>query len=572
MKAIKLQRTYLPKDWKVSTWENLKPFFEGLLSRPLNGMADLQQWLKDRSELESVLEEEMGWRYVRMTCDTQNKELSDHFNYFVAEIQPKIAPYSNDLNLKLVKHPLKNELKKDAGLANIIRSIESDIELFREKNIPLMSELEQEAHEFGSINAAMTVEVDGKELTLQQASDFLQSSDRAKREEVYLKIANRRIQDKDALNELYSKLVVKRDEVAKNADFPNYRDYMFKAMGRFDYSVKDVFNFHDAIKKHVVPLLNKLGEERKAALGLTSLRPWDGAVNYFGSVPLKPFSDGEELLSKTVTCFNRINPALGGCLETMKSMKHLDLISRIGKAPGGYNYPLDETGVPFIFMNASTSLRDLVTLVHEGGHAYHSFLVSGLPLQFYKHPSSEVAELASMSMELFSMEHWDIFFSDARDLNRAKREHLEGILATLPWVAIIDKFQHWIYEHPTHTVEQREQAWLEISGEFSSNLTDWSGLETFKKYTWQKQLHLYEVPFYYIEYGMAQLGAVALWKNFKADAGKTFQQYTDALSLGYSRTIPEIYAKAGVSFDFSESYIKGLMDFVWKELEESTPD
>lgn len=572
MKAIKLQRHYLPKDWKVTTWENLKPYFEVLLSRHLNGMADLQQWLKDRSELESVLEEEMGWRYVRMTCDTQNKDLADQFNYFVAEIQPQIAPYSNDLNLKLVNHPLKDELKKDPGLANIIRSIETDIALFREKNIPLMAELEQEAHEFGTINAAMTVEVDGKELTLQQASDFLQSTDRAKREEVYLKIANRRIQDKPALNNLYSKLVVKRDEVAKNADFTNYRDYMFKAMGRFDYSVKDVFNFHEAIKKHVVPLLNKLGQERKAALKLESLRPWDGAVNYFGTTPLKPFSDGEELLAKTVTCFNRINPQLGGCLETMKSMKHLDLISRIGKAPGGYNYPLDETGVPFIFMNASSSLRDLVTLVHEGGHAYHSFLVSGQPLQFYKHPSSEVAELASMSMELFTMEHWDIFFSDARDLKRAKREHLEGILATLPWVAIIDKFQHWIYENPTHTAEQREQAWLDISGEFSSNQTDWTGLEEFKKYTWQKQLHLYEVPFYYIEYGMAQLGAVALWKNFKSDANRTFQQYTEALSLGYSRTIPEIYSTAGISFDFSEAYVKGLMEFVWRELELSTPE
>lgn len=566
MKAIKLTRSYVPQDWTVSTWENLKPFYEELVARSVDTIEQLNTWLKDRSELESILEEDMGWRYVRMTCDTQNKELAEHFNYFVAEIQPQIAPYSNELNIKLDKHPLKDNLKKDPGLLNIIRSIESEIALFREENIPLMSELEQEAHEFGSINAAMTVTVDGKELTLQQASDFLQSNDREKREEVYRQIAARRMQDKTALNDLYSKLVTKRHQVAKNAGFDNYRDYMFKAMGRFDYTVKDVFHFHDAIKKHVVPLLNKLAEERKEALNLPSLKPWDLQVNYFGTTPLKPFSDGEELLSKTVTCFNRINPQLGGCLETMKEMKHLDLISRIGKAPGGYNYPLDETGVPFIFMNASTSLRDLVTLVHEGGHAYHSFLVSGQPLQFFKHPSSEVAELASMSMELFSMEHWDLYFTSAHDLKRAKREHLEGILSTLPWVAIIDKFQHWVYEHPEHSVGEREQAWLDISGEFSTKQTDWTGLEEFRKYTWQKQLHLYEVPFYYIEYGMAQLGAVALWKNFKQDADQTFQEYTNALSLGYSRTIPEIYQQAGIAFDFSEQNVKSLMEFVWKEL------
>ena len=566
MQAIKLQRTFLPIDWSAKTWEDIKPFYQELLARPLNTIEELNLWLKDRSELESVLEEDMGWRYVRMTCDTQNKELSDHFNYFVAEIQPQIAPFSNDLNIKLAQHPLKDALKHDAGLVNVLRSIESEIELFREENISLMSELEQEAHEYGVINAAMTVTVDGKELTLQQASDFLQSSDRAKREEVYLQIASRRIQDKTKLNELYSNLVKKRHQVALNAGFENYRDYMFKAMGRFDYTVKDVFNFHDAIKKHVTPLINKLAEERKTALKLESLRPWDLQVNYFGTTPLKPFSDGDELLSKTVTAFNKINPSLGGCLETMKEMNHLDLISRIGKAPGGYNYPLDETGVPFIFMNASTSLRDLVTLVHEGGHAYHSFLVSSLPLQFYKHPSSEVAELASMSMELFSMEHWDLYFKSEADLKRAKREHLEGILSTLPWVAIIDKFQHWVYENPMHTVEQREKAWLEISGSFSTNQTDWSGLEEFKTYTWQKQLHLYEVPFYYIEYGMAQLGAVALWKNFKQSSDKTFAAYTEALSLGYSRTIPEIYQAAGISFDFSEKNVKELMEFIWEEL------
>jgi oligoendopeptidase F len=341
---------------------------------------------------------------------------------------------------------------------------------------------------------------------------------------------------------------------------------MFKSLGRFDYTPQDCFNFHDAIAEEVVPMVNVLSKERKEALRVPSLRPWDKAVDPEGREALKPFTNGKELAEKTIEVFHKLDPYLGQCLSIMKEMGHLDLESRKGKAPGGYNYPLAEIGVPFIFMNATSTLRDMVTIMHEGGHAIHNFLTRNLELNDFKSTPSEVAELASMSMELISMDHWNIFFEDENELKRAKREHLEDIIETLPWVATIDKFQHWIYENPQHSFEDRKQAWNKIFDEFADTITDWSGLQEAKDYLWQKQLHLYEVPFYYIEYGMAQLGAIAVWRNFRNDPAKGLQGYQNALKLGYLKSIPEIYKAADIKFDFSRAYIKELMDFVRTEL------
>jgi oligoendopeptidase F len=563
-KAVK--RTFLPESFKVETWEQLQPFFEDLKNRKVNSGEELRTWFKDRSELESVLEEDMAWRYVRMTCDTANKEYTDRFNFFVSQIQPHIATYSNALDEKALRSVFLKEMKYP-GYAVAIKNIEKNFKIFREENIPLLTELEQEAHKFGAISGAMTVEMNGKELTLQQAADALQSSDRAVREDAYMKIAGRRYKDKEELNQLFTKLLHLRHKVALNADYSNFRDYMFASLGRFDYKPEDCYSFHDAVASEVVPVLNDLAKKRKADMKLDTLRPWDLGVNYHGKEPLKPFNGGEDLLDKTIECFSKIDGYLANCLVEMKKIGHLDLVSRKGKAPGGYNYPLDETGIPFIFMNATSTLRDLVTLVHEGGHAFHSFLTRDLELNTMKHPPSEVAELASMSMELISMEHWDVFFKNKKDLVRAKREHLEGIIQTLPWVATVDKFQHWLYLNPEHSETQRKKEWSKIFMEFSNSVTDWTGLEKFRDFNWQKQLHIYEVPFYYIEYAIAQLGAVAVWKNYRENPAKGFAQYRKALELGYSKPIGAIYKEAGIQFDFSKAYISELIGFVKKELD-----
>ncbi|MGE0773332.1 MAG: M3 family oligoendopeptidase [Cyclobacteriaceae bacterium] len=562
------KRNFLPEDFSITHWDQLKPWFDELLNRPIESKADLTQWFSDRSELESVVSEDAGWRYIRMTCYTEDEALRNHYQDFVENIQPHIAPLSDALNKKAVASPFLNELEKEDGYHIMIRNLRKDIEIFREENVPLFTKITTETQKYAQISGAMTVEIDGKELTLQQAGVLLMETDRNLREKVFHQIAERRLRDKQVLDDLFSGLISLRHKVAANASFANFRDYMFKAYGRFDYTPRDCFDFHESIASEVVPLLNEMARERKQKLGVEALRPWDKAVDPEGRKPLKAFGDARELTEKAIAVFQEIDPFLGQCLSIMNEMGHLDLGSRKGKAPGGYNYPLSEIGVPFIFMNATSTLRDMTTIMHEGGHAIHNFLTKDLPLGDFKSPPMEVAELASMSMELISMDHWDIFFENPDELKRARQEHLEDLIETLPWVATIDKFQHWLYEQPKHSQPERKQAWNQTMSQFSDSITDWSGLQEAKDYLWQKQLHLYEVPFYYIEYGMAQLGAIAVWRNFRKDPQLGLQGYLNALKLGNTRTIPEIYAAANIKFDFSRAYIRELINFVRAELHE----
>lgn len=560
------ERIFIGETFDLKKWDDLQPLYDNLKNREIHSADDLRQWFLDKSELESYLSENFAWRYIRQTCDTANTGLINALQFFITEIQPKLAEYGNELDKKAMASPFLDQLT-DQGFAITLRSMKKAIELFREENIPLQTEMQTEERRYGAIAGAMTVTLDGEEMTLQKASDRLQSSDRAVREDAWRAVAERRYQDHEALDDLLNKLVSLRDQVGKNAGFDNYRDYMFAAMGRFDYTPQDCFDFHASVKEAVVPMLNGMAAERKSALDVDKLRPWDTKVDPKGLPPLKPFNSGEELLDKTIRCFSRLDPFLGNCLQIMKNMKHLDLESRKGKAPGGYNYPLEEIGVPFIFMNATSNLRDMVTLLHEGGHAVHSLVTRDLLLNSFKHTPSEVAELASMSMELITMDFWDEFFENDADLRRAKIQHLESIIETLPWVATVDKFQHWMYENPTHTAAERTAAWVDIYQQFTDRVMDWTDLEHFQKYLWQRQLHIYEVPFYYIEYGIAQLGAIGVWKNYRENPEKGLKGYLDALKLGYTVPITEIYQTANIPFDFSKNRITELMQFVQSELE-----
>ncbi|MBX9782745.1 MAG: M3 family oligoendopeptidase [Chitinophagaceae bacterium] len=561
-----VERKFLPKDFLITTWEALEPYFTSLLNAPINSKADLKTWLHNSSELEAVISEDACWRQVRMTCDTENKQLEEAFNYFYMEIAPKMQPYADKLNRKLVECAFTQELDQNKYFT-YLRSIKKSIELFREENIPINAELSVMQQQFGQIAGKMTVEVEAKEYTLQQAAKFLENPDRKLREEIYLKIQNRRYADRDALNDLFNKLVERRHQIALNTGFSNYRDYKFKELGRFDYTPQDCFNFHEAVKQHVVPLVKTIYEEQRKAIDVDVLRPWDMEAEPAGIEPLQPFNNGKELLDKSIECFAKLNPFFADCLKKMNEMKRFDLDSRKGKAPGGYNMPLAETGAPFIFMNAAGTLDDVTTMVHEGGHAVHSFLIHNLELTGFKEYGAEIAEVASMAMELFSMEHWNIFFADAEELRRAKFKQLERVLTILPWIARIDAFQHWIYENPKHTVEERANHWVRLANEYSTGMIDYSGLEHFRPTEWQRQLHLFEVPFYYIEYGIAQLGAIGLWMQFKQNQQQALSNYINALSLGGTKTLPELYEAAGLKFDFSPSHIKTLMEFVKGEME-----
>lgn len=562
----KPQRHFLPQQLIIGFWKSVEPYFIDLKNREIKSVTDLEKWLINRSELESALSEDAAWRYIKMTCDTADQNLSDSYNFFVSEIEPHVAPFSNELNIKLINSPFLKELNVEKYRI-YIRGVKKALELYREENIPLETKISMESQKYGTISAAMTIEWEGKEITLQKASSLLKSTDRKIREEVFFKIIKRREIEKNVLNDLFSDLIKLRNQVALNAGFKNYRDYKFEELGRFDYTIKDCYDFHTSIAKEILPLVESSDKERKKLLGLDALKPWDMEVDVEGKTALHPFSTSEELINKSIECFYKVRYSFGEYLQIMKNMGHLDLESRKGKAPGGYNYPLYETGVPFIFMNSVGIIRDLVTMVHEGGHAIHSFVTRDMEITDFKSVPSEVAELASMSMELISMEHWNVFFKNADDLKRAKKEQLEKTLRTLLWIGAVDKFQHWVYENPTHTVEERMNTWKKIIEQFSSTVVDYSGLGDVKSKSWQNQLHIFEVPFYYIEYGMAQLGAIAVWRNYKNNPEKALDNYEKALRLGYTKSIPEIYAAAGVEFNFSQKYVNELAIFVKTELE-----
>lgn len=563
----KLERSYLPADFTVKDWASLEPFFKELAERPIQSVTDLEQWLKDSSELEAVVSEDASWRQIKMTCDTENKTLEEAFVFFMMEIQPKVQEYADKLNRKLIENPFVKELDSDKYFT-YLRNVKKNIDLYREENVPLQAELNVMAQQFGVISGKMTVVIKGQEYTLQQASKFLEDHDRSLREEVYRKISDRRLQDKEKLDELFTQLIAKRHQVALNAGFKNYRDYKFAEMGRFDYTKEDCFQFHEAVKQHIMPLANDIYEKKRQKLELDTLRPWDTEAEPEGLEPLRPFNNSQELLEKSIEAFSRLKPFFGECLRKMQSMGHLDLESRKGKAPGGYNCPLAESGAPFIFMNAAGQMHDVTTMVHEGGHAVHSFLAHDLELTPFKEYPMEIAEVASMAMELFSMDEWDRFFDNESDLRRAKEHQFERVITIFPWIATIDKFQHWIYENPSHTTEHRSKKWMDILAEFTPETLDFSGLEEYRRYGWQKQLHLFEVPFYYIEYGIAQLGAIGLWKQFKKNKEQAIENYIHALKLGGTRTLPELYKAAGLKFDLSPSHINKLIQFVRVEMDQ----
>ncbi|MEE8509166.1 MAG: M3 family oligoendopeptidase, partial [Myxococcota bacterium] len=447
----------------------------------------------------------------------------------------------------------------------LLRDLQADVEIFREENIPLQTEQTKLDQQYEETCGAMTVDFRGEERTLPQMARFLEETDRSIREEAWRAIWDRRYRDRERLSDIFDRLVGLRARVAANAGFASFRDYMFKCKHRFDYTPADCEAFHRAAEEVCVPVLRRLNAQRREALRVDPLRPWDLAVDINGRPPLRPFEGADELIEKTSRLFGRMEPSLAAMFDSLRGGDCLDLDSRKGKAPGGYQAHRDRSRRPFIFMNAAGLHRDLETMVHEAGHAFHSILCNDEPLLYYRHSPLEFAEVASMSMELFSFPFLGEFYDEA-EVARAKREHLEQLSALLPWVATIDAFQHWIYTHPDHSRDERTAQWLELDERFGAAVS-WDGLEHYRQMTWQRQGHLFGVPFYYIEYGIAQLGALQLWLQFKADRSGAIESYRRALRLGGSRPLPELFEAAGLTFDFGPETMKRLMDEVQRELD-----
>ncbi len=568
MKHTEYPRQFVKPRDALSSWEQIEPYLNLLLSAANDTPEKLNQWLLDCSELAACIDEVGTDRYVKMTCQTDDEARKAAYLDYVENIEPKCKPKWHELDKRFVSSPAVQVLPGER-FEVLTRSVRNQVELYREENVALEVEEAKLQQKFQETSAAMTVEYEGREQTLQQLSIYLERTDRAVRQQVWELSSARRLQDADVLEGIFDGLFKLRHQIAGNAGFDDFRGYAFRAKERFDYTPEDCLAFHDAIEKTCVPLMRGEADARKRKLGVEVLRPWDLAVDVKGRAPLRPFESPEELVQKCVSVFDRLHPDFGAQFREMVRQGRLDLESRKGKAPGGYQSTYQETRQPFIFMNAVGMHRDVRTLIHEGGHAFHTLACRHDPLVTYRRSPLEFAEVASMGMEMLAYEHFDVFYS-AEELARARRNQLEGVISVLPWVATIDAFQHWMYTKPGHSREERRAYWVELQARFGG-LEDYSGYEEALARGWQKQLHLFEVPFYYIEYAIAQLGALQLWRNARENRGRAIELYRRALALGGSRPLPELFESAGIRFDFTTETLGPLMEAVQAELE-SLPD
>jgi oligoendopeptidase F len=559
-------RRFVPADADMGRWDQIEPIGQALLAHRPDSPQALEQWLEDRGELATCIWEERNRRYIAMTSQTDDPERERAYLTFVQEIEPKVKPLGHLLDEAYLQNPHRRALPERYRLLD--RLIENRFTLFRQQNVPLEVRENELRTEYQKVTGAMTVVYRGEERTLQQMAIFLEIPDRAMRQEAWELTTRRRLQDKETLEDLFDRLRDVRLQITANAGFASYRDYTFRRRERFDYGPEDCFRFHEAVEAHFVPLVERLARERQVLLGVEALRPWDTEVDPLGRPPLRPFDQTSELLDRSEAVFRRVDPELGEHFQFMREESLLDLESRKGKAPGGYMSDLSERRWPFIFMNAVGLDRDVRTLLHEGGHAFNTIAAREEPLAEYRDPPLEFAEVASMGMELLSTAHLDAFYQDPEDRRRAYRERLEGIVRIFPWIATVDAFQHWLYTNPAHTREQRREAWIRTLQRFHRDV-DWSGYEEARAYRWHSQLHIFLVPFYYIEYGIAQLGALQVWLRSRSDYRDAVARYRAALALGGTRPLPELFTAAGARFAFDGATVGPLAEALASELEKS---
>lgn len=559
-------RRFLPADADLNDVSLITALFERLkTAAPARASAgELERWLLDWSELDGALDEEASKRYIAMTCHTDDPDAERAYLHYIEEVEPILKPAQIELGRIFLAHPLLSRLPQDRYFV-FIRELQVQVELFRQENVPLETEESKVCQRYQKLSGSLTVEFQGKEQTLVQMGKYLEEPDRALRQEAWDKVARRRLQEAPAFEEIFQQLLSLRERIAANAGFANYRDYAFRWRGRFDYTPEQCLQFHEAIERVVMPCCVKLQEKRKNRLKIDTLRPWDLTVDPQSRPALRPFAKTEELLDRTQNLFERVDPVLAGQFHLLQRQGLLDLANRKGKAPGGYQTTLSEARLPFIFMNAVGRHRDVETLLHEAGHAFHTLACRPEDFYPYRGAPLEFAEVASMAMELLGSDEWSVFYT-APDAARARRQHLEGILDFFPWMATVDAFQHWVYTHPGQTNSDRHQAWEALMKRFGG-IVDWSGYEPVRAHLWHRQPHIFLNPFYYVEYGIAQLGALQIWTRAMADRAQALRDYRRALALGGSRPLPELFAAAGCRFAFDTATLQPLIEAVEKEIE-----
>ena len=558
-----MERKFVPTDFDVDNKEEVIKLYQQLLDEELPDAKALRAWVDKTNELDTVLSEVSCRRYVATTVNTADEEAARAYQSFEENIGPIMSEYGDKVNKKLMGHPNKDELKDE--LEELYKGLQVAIDIYSKDNIPLQVELSKEIQDYQKITGGMSVEFEGKTQTMPQMGKYLEKTDRDLRERAWRAIQERRMKDGEALNASFDRMFALRNRIAKNSGCKDFIDYIYKAKCRFDYTPKECYDFHESVEKFVLPLVKEIAKRRAEQMKLDRLRPWDMAVDPLNREPLKPFSTGAELIEKVDGIFEDIHPQAGKWARIMQKDGLIDAESRIGKAPGGYQIDFDESGEPFIFMNAAGTDGDIYTLLHESGHSFHHYCRQK-QLACYRYAPAEFAEVASMSMELIGMQGLGKFYSSAEDIERSRIGQLEGIITLFPWIASVDQFQHELYSRPSHTAADREKIWLGILDRYATGMVDYSGVEYTRKASWQRQLHIFECPFYYIEYGIAQLGAIQVWKNYKENPKKAIDDLFAAESLGSSRPLPELFAAANIKFDFTADTIEPLTQFIWDEL------
>jgi oligoendopeptidase F len=553
-----------PDAFKDAVWKDVLPFYEELADRPLD-RGNVEDWLADWSRFESLLSEASALASFAYTCDTSDPVREAAQLRFGTQIAPKAQEQRVRLQARLVELGYMRP-----GLETMVERFRNQMRIFNEANVPLSADLSRLITEWSKLIGAMTVEWDGTEKTPSQLLPFLESADRDLRERAFKLRAKPYIEKRDDIAAIFDRMYDLRQQTAKNAGFASFRDYAHQEKNRFAYTPDDCIRFHEAVEEAVLPAVERVHERRRREMHLDRLRPWDLSVDPRGRPALKPFSDIETFIERTAGVFGKVDPDFRGYYETMVDAKLLDLENRKGKAPGAYSQTLSFRKQPLIFMNAVGVDDDVRTLLHESGHAFHSFEASRLPLLFQRHPGSEMSEVASMSMELLAApfinkESGGYYTEDEQ--RRSRADLLEGIVLFFPHCASVDAFQHWMYTNEAgRDADARDAKWLELRTRFEGNAVEWSGLDQERIARWYQQPHFFTSPFYYIEYGIAQLGALQVWRNSLGNQKEAVRRYREALALGATQPLPELFKAAGARLVFDSAGMRELITLVEEEL------
>lgn len=557
------------RDWP---WERIAPYYDELLARPLT-QENLAAWLADWTAISALLDEVNNSYTIATTVNTADEEAERGYTRYLDTIQPQAMAAEQRMREKL----LASGLEAPEGFAVPLRKMRAGASLFREENIPVLSELRKLGLEYTRIAGARTVTWDGHEIPLPQLRPHLFDPDREGRERAWRAMRGREAQDTSALTDLWRRMMAQRRQLAANAGFDSYRNYRWRELFRFDYTPDDAKQFQESIADVVVPAVRQLNERRRAQLGIATLRPWDLNVDPRGRPALRPYTTTTELEERTSAIFSRVDPQFGAYFETMRAEGLLDLESRAHKAPGGYSLQYNVRRRPFIFMNAAGAQGDVRTLLHEGGHSFHTFEMAPLPYMQQRQEQMlpmEFAEVASMGMELLATPYLTReqggFYSEA-EAARARIEHLSGIVRLWPYIAMIDALQHWMYEHEAgDDLAACDDYWATLVDRYWPD-QDWSGLDALKRSYWHRQGHVFTDPFYYIEYGVAQLGAAQVWANALKDQAGAVAAYRRALALGATATLPELFTAAGARFTFDAETLRRAIELMLETIDQLEP-